>query len=396
MLRKLCFILVLAIFLGGCGAAAPDSAQMNDAAVRSSERFETVADSSLALAESVETPAEEVCRVEYFTFRNTSNSVRNDEDMTVLLEKCAVADFVSDDPDRQAWIQGILADLDREYAAVSTNLLGYADEFLSLEGEEFFYSYSNYRQLGVARHDEAVISLLGLSSVFSGGSHPNSVQTAYNLDIDNRRILRLEDVIQESQAPALATMIQAEVEAKFNGFGLFEDYAETINTSMIYGSLTPYWYLNDMGLVIFYNQYELGPYASGIIKAQIPYDALDGILLEEFLPMAPDGERSDLFVVPTGEGGHIIPVTIQPEGQRLSVGVEGTVYQVQISEVFWLDATPISQELIFSARTLCQNDVLEITGGFDDETRSFAIEFIDGRGVQKVCYLHRDALTEEP
>ena len=391
MLQKLCFILVLAMLLGGCGASAP---MQEDSAVLPETVSQNGACSSPA--ETVaEQPDQEPCQVEYFTFHKTSNTVRDEENRAILLENGVAASFVSDDAQRREWVAGVLSERDRIYAVTSSNLLDYAREFISMEGMDYFYAYSNYRQFGVARHDDAVVSLVELSSIYSGGTHPNSVQMAWNLDINNSRILRLEDVIAPDAAQELEGMVRSVIEERFAGIGLFDDYSESIRSSMVYGAMTPYWYLNDRGLVIFYNQYELAPYAAGIIKVELPYDALDGILLEEFRQIPGGDDGGDLIVRSEGQGLHAIPITMEPEGAHLTVGVDGTVYQVQLSEITWLEDTPVAQDLIFSAKTLCENDVLEITGGFDDENRSFALSFLNGRGEQKIYYLHPGELTPE-
>ena len=405
MLRKLSFLIITAMILTGCGAAAPDEAP-NAIAADTAAVCETPSESETFPAGAVpeETPetnpeTPEQCTAEYFRFGYRTDTVTSDDGLTILYEHQAAPGFTSADPERSAWVGEILDSIDRYYRADSANLLSYAQEFLSMNGSEDFYSYSNYQQLGVARHDEAVVSLIELSSLYSGGTHPNSVQIAYNLDIENRRLLRLEDVIAEEAAQTLAELVRRGVDGKFTfidgGNGLFEDYGATIDNSMVYGAMTPYWYLNDKGLVIFYNQYELGPYAAGIIKVEVPYEDLKGILNEEYFPPY-SGGSGGLRLMEDFEGLHGIPVTIEAAGQTLLVGVEGTVYQVQLSEILWLEDTPIAQELIFSAKSLCQNDVLEITGGFDDETRSFAIEFINGRGEQKIYYIHVGELTENP
>lgn len=397
MLQKLSFILVLAILLTACGASAPVELA-NDAA----ESFALLPGEGSTVPDSIYDmdATAEVCNAEYFRFQKGTNTVADENGQTILYENFSLADFTTYDPERSAWVQEVLGGIARDFSANSSKLCQYAAEFLKDGDSDLFYSYSNYQQLGVARHDDAVVSLIELSSLYSGGSHPNSVQTAYNLDVENLRLLRLEDVVAEDGARELAKLVRAEVDGKFTvidgGNGLFEDYGDTIESSMRYGSMTPYWYLNDTGLVVFYNQYELGPYAAGIIKVELAYGALEGILREEYFPAEPDGTAGSLILRDSGEGWHIIPIFIEPEGEKLLVGVEGKAYQVQLSEVLWLDGTPISQELIFSARSLCRNDVLQITGGFDDDSRSFAIEFIDGRGEHHLYYLHPGALTKEP
>jgi len=408
MLQKLSFILVLVILLTACGA--PESTDIANGAMESwdgvlgrTESPETVAPAppeAVPDGTVLEAGEGERCDAEYFLFDKATNTVTDEEGRAILFENYSLAEFTSPDPERSEWVTGVLDKIARDYAIDSGNLREYAEEFLQTEDNELFYSYSNDQELGVARHDNAVVSLLVLSSLYSGGTHPNSVQVAYNLDVENRKLLRLEDVITEEGAGELAKLVRAGVDEKFTvidgGNGLFEDYGATIDNSMTYGSMTPYWYLNDAGLVIFYNQYELGPYAAGIIKVELPYAALEGILLEDYQPEEPDGEPGDLTVRDSLDGCHTVCVPIESEGETLLVGVAGKVYQVQLSEVFWLDDTPISQELVFSARSLCRKDVLQITGGFDDEARSFAIEFIDGLGEHHIYYLHPGKLTKEP
>ena len=406
MLRKLSFILILAILLSACGASAPeanasvelpgtaectiDDAQQTPAESERSDAALTGA-SEEALSES---------EAEYFYFAKYSNTVTNEDGQTLLYENRCTPSFTSGDPQRREWVDGILDDIERDFNTDSTNLQEYARDYVEEYGTDLFYSHSNYQQLGVARHDEAVVSLIVVSSLYSGGSHPNSVQVAHNLDISNQRILTLEDVIVEEGAPALAKLVREGVDSKFaaidGGNGLFEDYGETIDNSMSYGAMTPYWYFNDVGLVIFYNQYELGPYAAGIIKVELPYDALEGILREEYFPVPGTGAPGNLVLRGEWEGYRRIPITLDEEAGVLLVGVEGTIYQVQLSEIQWLEDTPIAKDMRFSALSLGQNDVLEISGGYTDDTRSFVIEFNDGRGEHHIFYIRDGELTDTP
>jgi len=406
MLRKLSFILIIAILLSACGASAPEanaSVELPGTAACSIDDaqenpVETVPAYGV-LPESAE--AQAVSQAEYFYFTNYSNTITNEDGQALLYENRCMPSFTSGDAQRSEWVGSILGDIERDFNTDSTNLHDYARDYVEEYGTELFYSYSNYQQLGVARHDEAVVSVIVVSSLYSGGSHPNSVQVAYNLDISNQRILSLEDVIvEEASASALAKLVREGVDSKFaaidGGNGLFEDYGETIDNSMLYGNMTPYWYLNDTGLVVFYNQYELGPYAAGIIKVELPYDSLDGILQEEYFPAPGTGAPGNLVLRGEWEGYQRIPITLDEEEGVLLVGVEGTIYQVQISEIQWLEETPIAKDMRFSALSLGQNDVLEISGGYTDDTRSFVIEFIDGRGEHRIYYIQDGELTGEP
>ena len=408
MLRKLILLMITAILLTGCGASAPVEAdmEMKETAAYSADSesaeygtAQTAPVSGAMTEAAMEAPAQAEGGAEYFSFEKYTNNVTDDQERTILIENRCSPGFISPDAERAEWVVGVLDRIGRDFATDCANLRSYAEDFLANNSDEHFYSYSNYQQLGVARHDEAVVSLISLSSLYSGGTHPNSVQVAYNLDIANRRILRLEDIIEESGAPELARMVREGVDGKFavidGGNGLFEDYGDTIDNSMRYGNMTPYWYLNDVGLVVFYNQYELGPYAAGIIKVELPYEELEGILLPAFFPAEPSGEAGDLVLIGERKGHQRIPITLDESEGRMLVGVEGTVFQVQISEVMWLEDTPISQDIRFSALRLDENDVLEISGGYVDESRSFVIEFIDGRGEHRIYHLRDGELIPE-
>lgn len=423
MPKKLAIMAALGLLLAGCAGASEDlesPAEVYDTTYPAQYIRESCAsvggtpDGSPAADQKTETayniPGEGAGETlttaaaepqpDYFLFTRQEQQVADENGTNLLYERYCEPLFSSADAERSGWINGILDTMDTEYKTNSANLIAYAKEFLEENGTELFYSYSNYQELGIARHDDAVVSILSMSSLYSGGIHPNSIQTACNLDLKQQKILTLEDVIYESGAQALAELVSAEVQAKFEPLGeyaLFDDYLQTIEQSMTYGTMTPYWYFNDAGLVIFYNQYELGPYAAGIIRVELAYERLDGILRDEYDVVYESVHPSgDLLALSDWAGCEKIPITIEKDGKRLLVGVVGQVFQVQLSEIYWLEQTPIGQEILFSASSMGEHDVLEITGGFTDDGRSFAIEFFNSQGEQDIYYLHTGGLSADP
>lgn len=415
MVRKLIVPLLLLLLLSGCGSAAPmetagpgssaDSFGMGsvppDEIPGRSETVPAVGNDMTQQTDEpgAEMPSEGECVTgNYFLFSRDNNIVLASDGTEILYEHQCDVTFTSADVEQDLWVDSILDGIGREYAANSENLLKYAAESLEINGKEGFYGYSNYQDIGIARHDQKIVSLLVLSSIYSGGSHPNSVQTAWNLDMEQGVLLKLEDILREDSEYVLIETVQRMVTEKFQAFGpgaLFEDYQLTIENSLQYGSMTPYWYLNDAGLVIFFNQYTLGPYAAGIIKLEIPYDALKGILLDDYFPYRGD-IPGDLMSLSDREGYRKILITVDPEGERALIGVEREVFQLQLSEVLWLEGNAIGQTMLFSADRMDQMSLIALVGGFDDETRSFALEFQDGTGNKQIYYVHSDGLSKEP
>lgn len=402
MCKKLIILILSAMLLAGCGASEPAETAPADEEIvldTTQSRAETgipaeEVPESTAVTNDINTPD-----AEYFVFKRVSDTVDYEDGTTMLYENYCQVDFHSDHPEHTAFVNGVLNEITRNFALDSENLKTYANDYLSEFGTEGFYAYSNYQDLGISRCDDQMVSLISLSSLYAGGAHPNSVQVAYNLDIPNNRVLKLEDMILEDGAERLTQMVLETINAKFAPLGegaLFSDYVQTIETSLIWGQMTPYWYCNSEGLVIFYNQYELGTYAAGIINAELPYEELEGILNPNYLTSQSEQGPGGLVLRGDWDGYRRIPISIAPEGSTILVGVEGTISQVRLSEVLWLEDTPITHRILFAAASLGQSDVLEITGITEEENRSYAVEFITDQGEERIIHIHEDHLSDEP
>ncbi len=397
MLQKLSFLLLLAIFLGGCGAEAPADSDVHHGSLVSGNR--ETAFIRPAPEETEPASGNQKTAPEYFRFSTGTTTTCSDSGIPILMERYCHAHFTSGDKGRENWVNGVLAGIESNFDEESRNLLNYASKDLEARGSGDFYSYSNYQKLSVLRQDEVVVSLLSDSSLYSGGPHGSALLTAYNLDITNSRNLRLEDVIYEEAAPELGAAVLESVEAQFVPLGegaLYAGYADMIRDACTYGSMTPYWYLDNEGLTVYFNQYALAPYAAGTIRATFLYEELEGILREEFFPVEYDDVPSDLVLRGDWKGYERIPVSTGTGTDTMTVGVMGEIYQVQLSQVQWLDGNAISRELLFCAATLSQNDVLEISGTFNLDTETTCIAFINGEGERKSYQLTEKGIVKTP
>lgn len=405
MRKILYFLLLFPLLMAGCGSsAAPETmpATAADSTLYASSETNYGISNSIASStpcQAAEAEAADPDIGSYFTFSRENNTHYAEDGTALLYEYNCIVTYTAVNPEQEQWVNSILAEIRSESASNSSNLLLYAQSALQQGSGDNFFGFSNAQQVATARHDQKITSIVVLSSIYSGGTHPNSVQTSWNLDMETRIQLRLEDLIYEGSEGLLIDLIQQNIEGKFEGLSdgvLFADYAKTIAKAFEFGSMTPYWYLNDTGLVIYFNQYELGPYAAGIIKAAIPYERLSGILRDEYFPSVIEYPEGDLRILDHVDGHNVIPVSIEASGSDLAIGITGEVFQVQLSEVFWMEGKPIGQTMIFSADYLNIADVLVITGGFQQEGRSFAIEFSDGAGNVRVYYLHPNELSDTP
>lgn len=411
MKKTLIFLGLSLLLLGGC-AAAPGRGSVSDSVNAGSRPAEFAGASSASdPSDGAQPPPEpeegsadggEVVPqsgLEYFEFERSGREECAPGGLHLLTENRCNVTFHSPDPALSGWVNGILQQARDRFDRKSSELLHDAREFIRAAGTESFYTYSNYEDLSVARQDGRVASVVTISHVHSGGAHPNSVQTALNLDLANRRELRLEDVIEEAQAPELGRLVQAAVEEKFAPLDLrtlYEDAPQTIRQSLEYGRMTPYWYFDWDSLVIFYNQYELGPYAAGIIKAELPYQALRGVLKDEFFPKAQEPSNGDLSIADRLGGRETISLKLGEESGQILLAPTGPIREIQVSEIFRVDETPVTQTMMLSLREMNERQVLAVMGGFPDESRSFLVEYVDGAGILQQKYLHSDGLSDQP
>lgn len=398
--RLLMILFSCAVLLTGCSSASVSY----DAASDSNGAVTATAAASIAQA-PVAASADTEAAVEYnvvtsgmscFTFTRQENVYTDNNGTQLLQEQLDQAFFASGDENLNEWVNGLLAERYASDVRYSNELLNYAQKDLTQLGADF-YTYSHYVSLGVARHDSQVASLLSLSSVYSGGAHPNSVQTSYNLDLVNQCTLRLEDVIYEESAPQLCQLVQQKISEKFASIGdgaLYDNYNDTIQNVMNYGNLTSYWYFNNDGLVVFFNQYELAPYAAGIIKVTISYDELDGILLEEYYPQ--DSLRSKTTgVVELEEPASDTTVFTAKlgEGESRYFTVNNILYNVQVSEVYFVEDTPVGQTMVLSADYIDESVTLEVIGDLTDPNRAYAVTFKNLFGADNVLYIRTDGTS---
>ena len=412
-MRKILLLMpmFLLMLLCACGASEPaecninESRTLDDTLVSDADApFELDGSESIAEAPqeiavptmdqytmACEEKAVSATNTQYITFRqNTETYSSPDESQELLTQSLTIPDFYSADVQLSMWVNEYIDNLHRTDVTYGQDLLDFAESDWKMDGEEEFYSYSHYVSMGVGRQDDAVLSLLCMNSTYSGGSHPNSIQTAHNLDLVQYRVLTMEDVVFEDRVNDLEMLVLNSVESKFSGIGesvLFEDYTETIHTALNYGNMTPYWYFNEEGMVVFFNPYTLGPYSSGVIRIQLTYEELTEILLPQYFPAGYWGRAKGVAVSDSPVQGTWVYYLDFAPGQTAYIQVDGRASHVQLSEVFWVDQTPIDESMLFSANHVDSSTTIAVTGDLMNTDKVYALEYSDETGGPYVIYI---------
>lgn len=128
---------------------------------------------------------------------------------------------------------------------------------------EFIYQvlYNKNNRIGIS---------LG-SSTYYGGAHPFYSESYINLDMKNKKILSLSDILDQSQLKRLPEVVKSIFRKKYLPNGepftdiCFEEEPPLVNDNYL---------ITDNGIKFFYNQYEIAAYAAGVFSVFVPFEAI--------------------------------------------------------------------------------------------------------------------------
>lgn len=153
----------------------------------------------------------------------------------------------------------------------------YIKELCKLAVEDYKYSKQNNLPIkiyeGVARYKitynmDCIISLFYDEYVYSGGAHGNTQRTSDTWNLRQNRRVKLNEFFQCDLNPKEYILNIVKEGILKEPIIYFDDYEKLIDENFNPQSF----YCTQKGLVIYYQQYDIAPYSSGIRKFLIPYN----------------------------------------------------------------------------------------------------------------------------
>lgn len=395
MKKLVCLMLIIALMLCSCSAKIENAADSLENAAEPAEAFDTktsertggsgeAVDGSSEV--SAEQSAEQADPLIWVSFSRLTDAVTAEDGTKLFTCQGYLPAFQTSDADTDLWLEEQVneaakrtldsAKVTKEYALADYNNRGD-------EAAGGFYAYSFYSSVNTERLDNRVLSVLQINSTYSGGAHPNYAQIAYNMDLERQIQLSLADVLQEGKDRDILERVLGELERRLSdleNFGLFADYRSTVESYFEAPELTPYWYFTIDGLTIFFNCYDIAPYAAGIIKVELPYDTLYGVLKAEYFPDAREAGEGSVILLDTPGERFTLPAA--SEGDPFYLGAEGTLYDVKIHRLSsWLnDDVPVVGQMVFAANRLTAGETVELSQSTDASLAEYLISYHIGDG----------------
>lgn len=233
-------------------------------------------------------------------------------------------------------------------------------------GAEIPLEFEAERSVSVERADGRILSLLFTEYAYLGGAHGSYVNKAYVFDTETGTQLSLDQVTPDYDAFAAyvtqSMMEQAradeDLSAEIASFIPEEEWETAFGGLLREGS----WYLNDEGLVLFSQLYELASYAAGIQSFTMPYEELGELLYEKWRPGPKESEGVpellDMAQVEEGSSPILDMVQVSENGEQLCLRCAGRLFDVMLSRAGFAEES----ELYYRGDPLWYCSCLEASG----------------------------------
>lgn len=134
----------------------------------------------------------------------------------------------------------------------------------SEEEEDGYFPFENYLGYYVTRNTGGIFSITFTESFYTGGAHPYGDGISITYDTKTGQELKLSDVLKKSQEETNQFVID-KFNEKYSDYELWDLEEEAPDVSFC---------INDDYLVIYFQQYQIGPYAMGFPEVEIPLDEI--------------------------------------------------------------------------------------------------------------------------
>lgn len=220
--------------------------------------------------------------------------------------------------------------------------------------------------LTAVRADETVLCLMQTDYSWLGGAHPNTYITGITYDTQTGQELSLKDIAKDYDGIYDYVLKKLAEENDPNMF--FEGYEDTVK-AMFYGGDGSYspvqWFLTNDGVTIWFNQYDIAPYAAGPVTVEIPF-AKQGELFEQQYET-----RKTSYVKELPEYG-TVEVDVDGDGNK-----EAVSYEVERDEYGTGGAITVTcGDISFNTASLIEQNY-GASGGYTSE--GYVIHTEDGK-----------------
>ena len=295
---------------------------------------------------------------------------RTSQKMHLILNNAEVADKITND---------FLNRLDIEQDAATVEAAAKSAYNGNANWTPYFYGFTYNPQ----RIDEKVLSLYGDKVKFTGAAHPEQSRKGVSYDLATGDVLTLASIMTtEATTEDFCKLVLDALAERAEGDFLREGYSEDVkNRFTADPTQDENWYFTTAGLCFYFDPYEIAPYTSGVITAEIPYEKLNGLVHTDYLPTARASATGEViishFTADLAENfNHTAELIMDPEGKMYLVHTEGTVQDIRFT---FTDDT--GSYTVFAANSLSDGEAIMVQA---QDARNLELSYLsNGKTVKE-------------
>lgn len=225
------------------------------------------------------------------------------------------------------------------------------------------------------RLDRSVLSLYGSYAAYSGGAHGTYSYRALNYDMVTGEPLSLSHILtNEATSDALCELILTALAVQKEDNQLFDEF-EAIVSGLIKKSF-PHnvdWYFSNSGLCFFFSPYEIAPFSTGDVVAEIPYAKLTALLDDSYFPAERESAQGILQAEYFEESAsdrfsQFTELSFQENGRKILLYTDKLLYDIQLKIGTQANETILTEEehTVLSVHSLSPGDAIMIELPIDE------------------------------
>ena len=237
------------------------------------------------------------------------------------------------------------------------------------------------------RFDSGILSFFGNKVSYTGGAHTSISGDSISYDLLTGDILAIGDILQDNvSADVLKNYVLESLLSIEKNTPLYAGYQDTVN-SLFKTDLNNYqhWYFSQNGLCFYFMPYEIAPFSSGTVVAEIPYSKLTGILKDSYFP-AEEEPVSGTIIADQFKGSTLDTYTqfseviLDSGNTKILLHTDTLLYDVRIDTCLLDDSNQIRSiyETVMATYTLSPGDAIMID--LDMNKRNIQIRYRDREG----------------
>ncbi len=217
------------------------------------------------------------------------------------------------------------------------------------------------------RLDGNVLSLLASLTTFQGSAHPEGVYSSVSYDLNAGNVLQLHNILlphfdMTQLTDAIKEVLSAQEEENY----LYSYYPQVVDDRFAGDVLDDEnWYFSQTGLCFYFAPYEIAPYATGVVVAEVPYEKLTGILEDAYFPEELPATQGSFHAEPFDSAkldayNRFWEISLEKGSQKILLHPDTTLCNVRL-EVGSNEGEFTPEYTLFSASALSSKDAIVIT-----------------------------------